>query len=60
MVVQRVGLQQVDDVKPVGPPGHRVRKAEVKPLSEAASVVIGLQDQVVLEFINLNGSSKVS
>ena len=60
VVVQRVRLQQVNDVEAVRPPRHRVRHAEVVPLSEPARVVVRLQDQVVLELVDLDGPAQVA
>ena len=60
MVVERVRLEQVDDVEAISATGSRVRHSEVVPLSEAASVVVWLKNKIVFEFVNLNGAAQVS
>ena len=57
MIVQRVGLQQIDDVEAVSATSSRIGDPEVVPLGEAASVVVRLQNQVVLELVDLDCAS---
>ena len=60
MVIQRVGLHQIDYIEAVQFACAYIGNAEVVPLSVAARVVVGLQDQVVLKLVNLDRSSQVS
>ena len=60
MVVQRVRLDQVNDVKFVILPSFGVRNTEVVPLSIPSCVVIRLQNKIIFILIDLNCSSKIS
>jgi len=60
MIIQRVWLHQVDDIEAVGLACLRVGNAEVEPLSVATRVIIWLQDQVVLIFVDLNCAPQVT
>ena len=51
MVVERVWLEQVDDVEPVRLPRHGVGYSEVVPLGVAARVVVWLENQVIFKLI---------
>lgn len=59
VVVETVGLQQINDVKPVCPAFLCVRKPEVKPLIVRLRICVWLQDEVVLKLVHLDGSSQV-
>ena len=60
MVVERVWLEQVDDVEPVRLPRHGVGYSEVVPLGVAARVVVWLENQVIFKLIDLNCPAKVA
>lgn len=60
MIVQRVRLDEIDDVKPIVFASLCIRDAEVKPLRVASGVVVGLEDEVILVFVNLDGSSQIA
>lgn len=60
MIIQRVRLNQVNDVKPIVLSRLRILNSKVIPLSISPRVVIRLEDQVVLVFVNLNSSSQVA
>ena len=60
MVVEGVGLHEVNDVEPVLLASLYVADLEVVPLSVAASVVIWLQDEIVFIFIDLNCSPQIT
>ena len=59
VIVQTVGLHQIDDVEPILLAGTSVCYSEVVPLSVASCVVIWLQNQVVLMLVHLDSSSQV-
>ena len=59
VIVERVRLQQVDYIEAVGAASDSVRDPEVVPLRMPAGVVVGLQDQVVLELIDLDRAAQV-
>ena len=60
MVVQRVGLHQVNDVESVRLSGLCICDSKVKPLRVASGVVVRFQNQVILIFVDLDCSAKVS
>lgn len=60
MVVERVRLHHVDDVEPVGLTRTCVTYPEVVPLGVTSCIIVRLQNQIVFELVNLDGSSQVS
>jgi hypothetical protein len=60
MIVQTVGLEEVDDVESVGATRLRIFEPEVEPLIVDLRVVVWLEDQIVFEFIDLDGSPEVA
>ena len=44
VVVQTIGLQEVDDVEPIGTASTRILKAEIEPLVVDLSIIIWLQN----------------
>ena len=57
LLVERVGLDQVDDVELVAHAAPRVAYSKVKPLRVAACVDVGPQNQVVLVARHLDGAA---
>jgi hypothetical protein len=60
MIIERVWLDEVDNIEPIILSSLRVGHAEVVPLSVASRVVIWLQDQVILILVDLNGSAQIA
>ena len=60
MIVETVGLEQVDYVESVGSTSSSVTKLKVKPLIIDFSKIIWLQNQIIFKFINLNCTAKVA
>ena len=60
VIVQTVRLQEIDDVESVRPACLRVLQTEVEPLIVCLRIVIWLQDEIILEFIDLDGPPQVS
>ena len=60
MVIEGVGLHQVDNVESVQFSGSCVSNSEIVPLSIATCVVVRLQYKVVFIFVDLNRSSQVA
>ena len=60
MIVETVGLHQVDDIEAILLACPRVRDAEVVPLGVASRVIVRLQDQVVFILVHLDGSAQIS
>ena len=60
VIVERVGLDQVDDVESVVLTCFSVGYTEVIPLCVTSCVVIRLQDKIILVLIDLNCSSEIS
>jgi hypothetical protein len=60
MVVKTVRLDQVDDVEPVKSAGSRILNSEVVPLRVSPCVVVWLQNQVILVFVDLNCPPEVA
>ena len=60
MVIEGVGLHQVDYVESVQFSGSCVSNSEIVPLSIATCVVVRLQYKVVFIFVDLNRSSQVA
>ncbi len=60
VVVERVWLDEVDDVESVLLACLRVGYTEVVPLSVAPRVVVWLQDEIVLVLVDLDGSAKIA
>jgi len=59
MIVQRIWLHQINDIESVKFASSHIRDAEIVPLSVTSCVVIGLQDQVVLILVHLDGSTEI-
>lgn len=59
-VVQRVRLDQVDDIEAVRLASFSVADAEVVPLRVALGVVVGLENEIVLIFVDLDGAPQVT
>ena len=60
MIIERIWLHKIDYVEPVGFARFRVRHPKVVPLGVSARVIVGLKDEVILVFINLNCSPQVA
>mmetsp|Transcript_16008 Transcript_16008/g.24820 ORF Transcript_16008/g.24820 Transcript_16008/m.24820 type:complete len:261 (-) Transcript_16008:469-1251(-) len=60
VVVERVGLDKVDDIEAVVLACFGVGHAEVVPLSIPSGVVVRLQDEIVLVLVYLDGPPQVS
>ena len=60
MVIQTVGLHQVDDVKPVWFSGLRVRNTKVEPLCVTSCVIVWLENQVILVLVHLDCPSQIT
>jgi len=60
MVVETVVLEQIDDIEFVHPVFPGVAHVKLEPLSVAPSVVVGLQDKVLLVLLDLDGSPQVA
>ena len=60
MIVERVRFEQVYYVESVCSTSSRVGYPKVVPLCEAASVIVRFKNQVILEFVDLNGSAQIS
>ena len=54
MIVKGVRLHKIDDIESVGFACFSVRHSEIVPLSITSSVVIRLQNKIVLVFVNLD------
>lgn len=60
MIVETVRLHKVDDVEAVLFASPSVCNLEVVPLSVPTSVVIRLQNQIILIFVNLDCTAQIS
>lgn len=60
MIIKRIRLNKIDDIKSIIFTSLCIRNTEVKPLSIASGVVVGFKNEVILVFINLNGSSEIA
>ena len=60
MIKQRIRLDKIDDIESVIFTGFCIWNTEVKPLSIASGVVVGFKNEIILVFVNLNGSSEVA
>lgn len=60
LIVRTFGLYEVDEVEFVGHALSYVRYSEVKPLRVGSSVVIVLEDEVVLRFADFDSSAEVA
>ena len=60
MIVKRIWLHQIYNVKPVQLSSFDVLDVEIEPLSVSSSVIVRFQDEIVFVFINLDSSSQVS
>lgn len=56
MIVEGIWLEKIDDVEPVSPPCYGVLESKVEPLIVDFSIVVWVQNQVVLKLVDLNGS----
>lgn len=56
MIVEGIWLEKIDDVEPVSPPCYGVLESKVEPLIVDFSIVVWIQNQVVLKLVDLNGS----
>ena len=57
MVVKTIRLHQVYNVEPVWLACLSVADSEVIPLSIASGIIVRLEDDIVLKFVNLDCSS---
>ena len=57
MVVETIRLHQVYNVEPVWLACLSVADSEVIPLSIASGIIVRLEDDIVLKFVNLDCSS---
>jgi hypothetical protein len=60
MIVERIWFEQIDNVEPVKPSWTGILDPEIIPLRVSSGAVIWLQNEVIFEFIDLNGSSEVA
>ena len=60
MIVEAIRLQQVDDIEAVEAASPRIPQTEVIPLTIALCQIIGLENQIVLEHIDLDGTPQVT
>ena len=60
MIVERVWFHKVNDVKSIGFARFRIRDSEIVPLGMTVCAIIGLQDQVIFEFIYLNSPTHIT
>ena len=60
MIVETIWFHQVDDIETILLASACIGDPEVVPLSVAPRVIIRLQDQIVLIFINLDRTSQVT
>ena len=60
MIVERIWLEQVNDIEPVCLTCHRVGHSEVVPLRVAPRVIVWLKNQVVFKLIDLNRPPKIA
>ena len=57
VIVQTVGLHQVDDIETILLTRPCVCNPEIVPLSVASRIVVRLQDQIILVLVHLNCSA---
>ena len=60
MIVQTVGLKEVDDVESVRATRFRILQPKIEPLIIHLCVVVRFENQIIFKFIDLDGSPEVA